>query len=573
VVLVVWLNLLFHGWMTATNTVLLGLRRFGAKPIQPFFHDQTTILLVAIAVVFVAAPWLLDALLRWLYGAKPLSMLALKTHSPEAAKVLRQVCRQRNIPLPKLTIVPESTPLAFTYGHLPRTATVTISQGTLDRLEDEEIASIVAAELGHILRWEFVPMTLAVTIAQIPYTIYWQSARGGNWIEGFRQNHRGSIWIDRALMVAIYLVAGVSGIAYGVWWLFRFPMLWLSRSRLAYSDRFAAEVTGDPNSLARALVKSAIGTAENVNKCAQNPYLVESFAPLLPVSCQQAIVLANLSPVETALNWDIESPYRQWLSVGNTHPPLGDRVYLLSRYAQFWEIEPEFQLSDPTAIPKKFWQTHPRLWLQSAPVLGVVLGGIVGVSFAIVGWAGKQFDFRAVSWLYYDRPWLTSGLILAGFAIGTLVRINTFFPDIKPYTLAATPDLPGWSREPKALPLDRHPARLSGKLLGRKGIGNRWGQDFILQTEEDDFLLKLHFCSRWGVGGNILVKPHLDRLVGRSVSVTGWFRRGATLWFDVETLEAKPKVYLKGGHPIWSTILMGIAGLWGSYLLWRGGIW
>jgi hypothetical protein len=59
--------------------------------------------------------------------------------------------------------------------------------------------------------------------------------------------------------------------------------------------------------------------------------------------------------------------------------------------------------------------------------------------------------------------------------------------------------------------------------------------------------------------------------VSRSVIVTGWFRRGATPWIDVETLQAGGGMTSTSGHPIWSAILAGAAALWAAYLISRGG--
>ena len=120
-----------------------------------------------------------------------------------------------------------------------------------------------------------------------------------------------------------------------------------------------------------------------------------------------------------------------------------------------------------------------------------------------------------------------------------------------------------------ALPIDSQPIRLEGKLLGRRGFANWLHQDLILQTSTG--LIRLHHTTRWGVLGNLLpqaLRP--TQLMSHPVAVTGWLRRGATPWVDVDMLQGKGG-RLQGQHPLWSTILAFASALLGVVVILRGG--
>ena len=167
------LRLILQFGAAVTNDLFVKLPYL--EPIQAFygFYYQPTLpILIGLAILLVLSPWLIDGLLKLFYGNKPLSVETLKTHSQEAARVLQRLSRERRIPVPKLGILPTDAPLALTYGNLPNTARIVVSKGLLEQLTDDEIAAIYAAQIGQILHWDFVLMSLGVLVIQIPYTVY-----------------------------------------------------------------------------------------------------------------------------------------------------------------------------------------------------------------------------------------------------------------------------------------------------------------------------------------------------------------------------------------------------------------
>lgn len=541
------------------------------RPFQGFYNDPTNFLAIVLLLFLIASPWLLDALLRFAYGWKPLSLKTLGKYSPEAATLLRRVCRQKNIPIPTLGILPDAAPAIFTYGHLPATARIAVSQGLLDRLVDDEIATLYAAELAHILYGDVAVMSLGLVLTQIPYTLYWKAAQFGDRLQEEAQNRQGNAYLFYSLMTATWTFAVISAIAYGLYWLLRLPMLALSRQRLTESDRFASATTGNPNGFARALLKLTIGIAEDIQQQQHTSYFLESFDEVMPVSHRQAISLGSAYhhlPPESLLAWDISNPQRHQLTLNHSHPLLGERLAWLTRCAQFWKLEPEFDLE---AAPVRRQPPSSRLWLQGAPFFGLLAGLSLGVALTLVGWVSQQLDVREIGWIFGDRIWVIPGLMLAGFSLGTLARINACFPDLKPSNLSVEPNFLEQFSHPQSLPIDRRTVRFSGTLLGRRGIANWLGQDLIVQTEK--ISVKLHDFSKFGPAGNLLtqgIRP--SHWVGRQLIVTGWWRRGATVWIDVDTFKIEKVQTSANGHPIWSTLLVALTATWGAYLIAGGGV-
>ncbi|NJP11219.1 MAG: M48 family metalloprotease [Leptolyngbyaceae cyanobacterium RU_5_1] len=527
---------------------------------RTLFNPPVWPILIGLIILFVGSRWLLDGLLTVFYGLQPLSVSKLSTYSPETARSLSRFCRQKRLPMPALGVLPTAAPIAFSYGVLPWVTRTVVSQGLLEQLEDDEIATIYASEVGHLAHWDVPLISLIAVVLQLPYTLYRVAAEWGD---------RKQATISRA---SATLIAAVS---YGLYWLLRGLGLWLSQQRIYYSDRVAVDLTGNPNGYARALLKIAIGTASDIQQQGQTSYLLEGFDVLTPLGHRMATPLGSLYPytaLESILEWERTNPYRHWLSISNSHPPTGERLNLLMLYARHWRLDNELvwsthsptQRTQRSGLTGRQWQT---LLLQGAPFFGIAFGFAIAGLLGLMGWFGRRIDLDTISWLARDRT-IFRGLPLIGFCIGTLIRINPFFPDttVSLKSPENQSSLPTLLNNPASTPVHSQPVRLEGKLLGRRGIGNVLNQDLLLQTATG--LVRLHCTSRLGALGDLLPhSPRLVDLVKQDLVATGWFRRGATPWVDVEALRTVGGRVHHSHHPIWSTLLGLIAALWGILII------
>ena len=525
-------------------------------------RDYTLLLLVLLGGILLASPWLWDRLLAEVYQQQPLPIQKLKGTHPETVRTLRRICQQRGWPLPHLRSLPADSPLIFSYGWLPRNARIVVSQGWLDHLTDEEATTLLSRELAHMQQWTLPLMTLLGTVLQGCYQVYVQVARWGD-----RQTF-GPLRASGAVIAAL---------AYGLYWLLRKPALALARTRTTYSDRQAVAWTGNPNGLTRALIKTAATTAASVVDQGHVPPLLESVDLLTPLGYRSALTPGSLYAhgfLPKVLSWDWQNPYRHWLTLNDAHPLLGDRLATLGRYAAQWGLEPELPLAPQTARVRMRTKTDfSQYWwpflMQIAPYLGLGLGGAIALGMWFIGGLVNPLGIWQISWFYGDRSLLWGSLWL-GLGIGTLVRINRFFPDLNPTKTLRNAQVEQLLKNPMALPTDSVPVQIQGTLLGRRGMANWLCQDLWLKTDRG--LLKLHFLSSLGVVGNLLIHPgHPSLLVGQAVTASGWFRRGACAWLDLESFMRPGKRLLRSNHPVWSAGVALVSCGLGILIIFRGG--
>ena len=516
------------------------------EPIQILYRDPSNLLLGLLLILMVFSPWLLDWVLTRFSGQEELTKEKLNSYSRETLRVLQRACQQHHWPTPQLRILPISAPMIISYGNLPRTARITVSQGLLQQLADNEIAAIYALSLGQLGRWDFGVMSLVLLVTMPFYGIYQQVSVWGN-------QHQGKIWLWPATVLA--------AINYVIWCLFTGTALLNNQLRLYHSDRLSAEITGNPNGLIRALLKMSIGVAHDVGLKEQTCWQLESLNLLAPVAYQHSIVLGSAAghlPLESFFKWENFHPYRQWFTINSCHPLMGDRIERLCQIAHHWHLDTElYQTSPPQPILIK-----PQVFcLQIASWLGISLG----VAFAGLIWLVWQTAYSLhllnLKWIYDNWSFVT-GCMLIGFSIGTVMRINALFPDITPVNVQKNENFTQLLANPAILPIDSIRVRFTGKLLGRPGIGNCLAQDLILQTSHG--LMKLHHIPWLGKSFN----P--QDLIGRQITVTGWLRRGASPWIDIQTLETQSGKKINSPHPIWSTAIAVVTQAWGAYIMLTG---
>ncbi|MBW4420259.1 MAG: M48 family metalloprotease [Myxacorys californica WJT36-NPBG1] len=572
------LLLLICGLFASTSAVQVLWLRFATKHLKwsafiPPISTPFWFIVLALVGLFIASPWILDALLKYLYGMRSLSTASLAKYSAETHRLLPRFSQQHHISLPTLGLLPTEAPLAFTYGSHPKMARIVVSQGLLDQLEDDEIAAVYAGELAHIANWSFALMSLVAVVIQLPYVLYWQAARLSDWMQQrARLGQKENQWIALLLKGGATVIAIASTTSYGIFRLLRWSGLWLAKARIRYSDRAACNLTGNPNGLARAVLKIAIATTQTIQQHRQTDYLLEGFELLSPIGYRNALHIGSVTD-QTALKprllWDQINPDRHWLALNNSHSLMGERCQQLMHYANYWQLEPEVELEPSPELIRS------KIWLQGAPLWGVGIGGAIALLLWLTAHLAYRLGHQQLNWLATDYR-LFFSFTLMGFGIGTILRFNSFFPDLHSVEGSAqaseqTALLP-LIIQPDAAPVDSHPIRLTGTLLGRTGVGNALAQDLLLQTS--DGLISLHYLSQLGAIGNLLPQPTRPQdLIQRSVVVTGWFRRGATPWVDVATIRSEKKgrsergQSCRSGHQSWSALLAAIATLIGVLLI------
>jgi len=565
-------------FMDTTNDIIRELPLI--RPLQLFYRDPTQFVDLTLGILFVFSPWILDSCLKIRCGLQPLPMTTLFQRSPETNRILRSYCQQRNWPVPTLKLLPTTAPVVMSYGCLPRFTRIVVSQGVLDQLTEEELALIVAREVAQMGHGDCFVMSFITLITQIPYLIYWQLSHiteqfvNRNSLLSPQQFPKGVVQFGIKVIYPVLrsLCFVGSPLCYGLFWILRGLGLWLSRRRVYYSDRAACNLTGNPNALTRAVVKIAIGLAEEIQQQGKTPFLLEGFELLMPVSYRQALTFGSLAPhypLVSLLQWEVINPYHPWLEINNSHPVIGDRLRLLGRYAQFWNVEPELNFTELTPTPRSL--DYSKLLLQGAPFFGLVAGPLIGSFIWLLGGICGLLGIWQLEWLWGD-PAILMGCIPIGYSLGLFLRMNAFFPEFKPTQRLTQPHLGELYQNPQPIPVDSLGICIDGQLLGRPIIGNRMGQDLILSTPTG--LVKLHYVPSLTPLANFWPRfPHPADWVNQPVQVIGWWRRGATPWIDVECIQKiDQRVQIRGGHPIGLTLIAGILTFWGIWFVFQGGL-
>lgn len=492
---------------------------------------------------FFLSPWLMDLVQGWLYQTRWVELAEIERHSPETARVIQRVCADKNLKQPRLGIIDDQNPTAFTYGSLPNSARLVVSQGLFTYLDDDEIATVYAHELGHIVHWDFAVMTLASTLVQICYLIYTfanRMGRGGD-------NKAKDAVQTAALVAYVFYIVGT------------YMLLYLSRTREYFADHFAAQTTGNPNALSRALVKIAYGILEEGKRTKEPSKLIEGTRALGIYDHKAAAstgtayrVASEPQKIGRVFLWDMFNPWGWWMELNSTHPLTGKRVRALSTYAEQLGIEVEFDMGrvigEGRSLSKK--KLYGNFLLDVLLYAAETIGLFVGIAIGIV----------------MMSPTKNAGLLLAcpliGFGVGVLIKTLVMFPD---YSNAPESDILTLMSDPYASPLRGQPAKLQGELIGRGDAGYKFGSDLELQDRTG--LLYLHYASRFGPIGNFLFGMNrVKSLIGSRVAAVGWFRRGVAPWMDLIQLNSESGTIVNSYHRFWSQILGGGAIILGLVL-------
>src|SRR5229473_2133499 len=102
-----------------------------------------------------------DKLALAMYRAKPVSRQEL----PRAYEIVERLTQKIGIPVPKIYVIPSESPNAFATGRNPAHASVAVTQGILDLLNNEEMEGVLAHELGHVRNRDILISSIAATIA------------------------------------------------------------------------------------------------------------------------------------------------------------------------------------------------------------------------------------------------------------------------------------------------------------------------------------------------------------------------------------------------------------------------
>jgi heat shock protein HtpX len=190
----------------------------------------------------VASYWFSDKIVLTMYGAKEVSL----HEAPELYRLVQRLAQRAGIPMPRVYIIASDSPNAFATGRNPQHGAVAVTEGIMRLLDEQELAGVLAHELGHIRNRDTLIMTVAATLAGA-ITMLAHMAQWGALFGGFGRrddDEQGGGGMLGLLFMAILAPIAATLI-----------QLAISRAREYFADRTGAAISGTPAGLARALEK------------------------------------------------------------------------------------------------------------------------------------------------------------------------------------------------------------------------------------------------------------------------------------------------------------------------------
>ena len=230
------------------------------------------------------------------YRAQPVTREQL----PRAYAAVERLTQKIGIPMPKIYVIPNESPNAFATGRNPQHASVAVTQGILNLLNDEELEGVLAHELGHVNNRDILISSVAATVAGA-ITMLASMGRfamifGG--MGGDRDDRRGGGLGALLMLILAPIAASLIQLA-------------VSRSREYQADATGAHFTGNPYALASALAK------------------LDAYSRRLPLQATPST--AHLFIIQPFLGMNFGSLF-------STHPPIAKRIERLTgRPAEFMQ--------------------------------------------------------------------------------------------------------------------------------------------------------------------------------------------------------------------------------------------
>jgi heat shock protein HtpX len=173
-------------------------------------------------------------------GAVPVS----REEAPRLYSMMEYLCSRNGMPMPKIHMIPEDSPNAFATGRSPEHASVAVTQGAMNILNEEELQGVLAHELSHVKNRDILISSVAATLAGIIMMVANMARFAAFFGGGMRdRDDEGGGAAGGLFMIIVAPIAAT------------LIQLWISRTREYQADAGAAETVGNPYGLASALKK------------------------------------------------------------------------------------------------------------------------------------------------------------------------------------------------------------------------------------------------------------------------------------------------------------------------------
>jgi len=200
--------------------------------------------------------WFSDKIALKMSGARPVS----EEEAPRLYQMVRELTTRADLPMPSLHVIPQEQPNAFATGRNPKHSAVAVTAGIMKLLSEDELRGVIAHELAHIKNRDILTQSVASAIgSMITYMAYMFMWFGGD------DDSPLSLVANLAMVLLAPIAASLIQLA-------------VSRQREYGADATGAQICGNPESLASALLRLEEGAKAipmQVNQAAEPLYIVK----------------------------------------------------------------------------------------------------------------------------------------------------------------------------------------------------------------------------------------------------------------------------------------------------------
>lgn len=220
---------------------------------------STALLFLGIAMVMnLGSYFFSDKLALKMSRAEPID----ESEAPRLYQIVRELTTRADLPMPRLYMIPQDQPNAFATGRNPKHSAVAVTRGITRLLSEDELRGVLAHELAHIRHRDILIQTVAAAIGgAITYLAYMFMWFGGD------DDSPLSVVASLAMVLLAPIAASIIQLS-------------ISRQREFAADAGGAEICGNPESLASALLRLEQGSEAipmEANAATEPLYIVKPF--------------------------------------------------------------------------------------------------------------------------------------------------------------------------------------------------------------------------------------------------------------------------------------------------------
>ena len=472
--------------------------------------------IIVLLIQFLISPWLTDLTMKWFYKAK------FDYEVPEyLKKFLKDECSKHNVKYPKIGFIDDGAPNAFTYGRTKKDARIVFTRGILELLTEEEVKAVVCHEMGHIVHLDMLVMTAVQIVPLVLYALFEMFTRK---IDNDKDNNKLAI---------------IGYIAYVLYIICQYIILWLSRTREYYADEFSAKETKNPNALAESLVKIGFGLSTNQSEGKHNVSNKNALgifdtkaSKALAVSAMGEDKKVSKTKIKNAMKWEMWNPWAKWFEFNSTHPLISKRLEAISKLSKKFGQEPYivFDLKKPESYVDDFLV---EVLIAFLPVLCI----LTTIVLCIIEY------FKNGNLLLY----IGCGLLLT--TIFSIIKFNRAHKS--GYKETEVSELLG---EVKVSHITSIPCILKGTIIGRGNPGCIFNEDFVIKDKTG--IIFLDYNQPLFLINKIFALFKSKKYFDKEVTVTGWYRRSPVPYVEIKEYIVDGKTKKIYTYPLMITLFV-----------------